>query len=392
MAVRFAFATDWFTALLLGAVVSSTDAAAVFALLKRTPLPRRIGSILEVESGANDPFAIVLTVGLLATWEAGATWQQWVAFGTRQLLGGLLVGLLVGLAGSWLLRRVRLAATTLYPVLALGLGGLAYAVGARVGASGFLAIYIAGLFVGALVPRHRRIIRNFHTSLANTADIGLFLLLGLLVFPSRLPGVALRALAVTGLLVFLARPAAVALALTPFRIPWRDQLVAAWAGLRGAVPIVLSTFPFTAGFPQGDAIFDVVFFVVLASMLLQGSTVAPLIERLGLTTPRPAWESIAEAIPLEGVDADLVELTITEQLAIANKEIRDVPPPAGMLVASIVRDGRVILPTGSTRFEPGDLAVIAFSRDTAGLNDVTAWARGESSPQRTDEPSRSLEA
>ena len=378
VAVRLLLEADWYTALILGAVVSSTDAAAVFALLRRAPLPRRLGAMLEIESGTNDPFAIVLTIGLLSAWQASPTLQEWVIFGAVQLLGGLVVGALVGLAAVTVLRRVSLGAVTLYPVLALAMGGLAYASAASVGASGFLAVYVAGLFVGALVPRHRRAIRNFHTSLANTAEIGLFLLLGLLVFPSRLLEVAPVALAVTAILIVLARPLGVFLSLLPFRIGWREQVIASWAGLRGAVPIVLSTFPFTLGYPAGETIFNVVFFVVLASILVQGTTVAALVDRLGLTTPRAAWQPIAEAIPLEGVETDLVELVVTPDLAVAGRTLGEVPLPAGLLVTSILRGNAVLLPSGATMLEPGDLAVIALSRQHATIQDVTEWARGES--------------
>lgn len=376
-AVRLLLDTNWTTALVLGAVVSSTDAAAVFSLLKRAPLPRRIGALLEVESGANDPFAIVLTLGLLTSWERGTSVGDWLWFGAAQLLGGIVVGVAGGFLATRVLRRIRLSAGTLYPVLALSLGGLTYAIAARVGASGFLAVYIAGLFVGAYVPRHRRSIRSFHASLANTADIGLFLLLGLLVFPSQLPGVALQALAVTAIVLLVARPVAVAVCLTPFRVGWREQSVVSWAGLRGAVPIVLSTFPYTAGYPQGTAIFNVVFFVVLASVLLQGATVVPLVRRLGLETTHPAWESIAEAVPLEGVDTDLVELTVAADLHIVGRSLRDAPPPLGMLVTTILRDDRVVIPTGGTRIEAGDVVVFAVGRLPDALSQVTAWARGE---------------
>ncbi len=375
--VRLVLDVDWTTALLLGAVVSSTDAAAVFSLLKRAPLPRRIAAILEVESGANDPFAIVLTLGLLASWQGVVGWRDWLVFGATQLLGGIAVGIAGGRLAAWLLRRVRLSAAALYPVLALALGGLTYAVGANLGASGFLAVYIAGLIVGAAVPRHRRAIRNFHGSLANTADIGLFLLLGLLVFPSELPAVALPAIAVTAIVLVVGRPVAIAVCLTPFRVPWREQTVAAWAGLRGAVPIVLSTFPFTAGHPQGRTIFNVVFFVVLVSVLLQGTTVVALVRRLGLEAPRPAWESIAEALPLEGVEADLVEVTVTNDLPIAGHRLRETPPPAGMLVTTIVRDSGAVIPTGDTTIAPGDLIVVAVERAPDAVARVTAWARGE---------------
>ncbi|MPZ89937.1 MAG: sodium:proton exchanger, partial [Nitriliruptorales bacterium] len=200
---------DLITAALIGAVVSSTDAVAVFGLLRKAPLPRRITALLEVESGANDPMAILLTVAVLEAWSSTLSAGDWLLFGLAQLGGGLLIGALVGWAGSWLLRRVHLGAAGLYPVLALGVAGLSYGTGAALGASGFLAVYITGLIVGAQVPRHRRGIREFHDVLANTAEIGLFLMLGLLVFPSRLPPVILTGVTVTAVLVFIARPLAV---------------------------------------------------------------------------------------------------------------------------------------------------------------------------------------
>jgi cell volume regulation protein A len=378
--VRWLLGTDWHTALLLGAVVSSTDAAAVFSLLKRAPLPRRLGAILEVESGANDPFAVVLTLGLLAHWQQGSTPRDWLLFGAAQLLGGIAVGAVVGMGGVALLRNVRFASTALYPVLALALGGLGYGLAAQLGGSGFLAVYITGLLIGALVPRQRRVIRDFHTTLANTADIGLFLVLGLLVFPSRLPDVAGPALAVTAVLILLARPAAVAVCLTPFRVPVREQAVVAWAGLRGAVPIVLATFPFTLGYPGGETIFDVVFFVVLVSVLLQGSTVTALVRRLGLATPVPAWGALAESLPLEAGGTQLVELTVSGDLHIAGRRLGDCPTPEGVLLTSVIRDEHVLLPDGSTRLEAGDLLVIAARRPDDALRAISAWARGEPVP------------
>jgi potassium/hydrogen antiporter len=367
----------WHTAFLLGAVVSSTDAAAVFDLLRRTPLPRRLGAILEVESGANDPFAIVLTLGLLEAWRASPSPLDWFWFGAVQLFGGIAGGVVVGAAGAWVLRRVELRTSTLYPVFALAIAGLAYALTARLGGSGFFAVYLAGLFVGALAPRHRRVIRGFHTSLANTADIALFLVLGLLVFPSRLPAVAAAALAVAAVLAIVARPLAVAACLTPFRVRWRDQAVVSWAGLRGAVPIVLSTFPFTAGHPHGDMMFDVVFFVVVVSVLVQGLTVTPLVRRLGLATPRPAWHSIAEGIPLDSIDTDLVELHVTGDLHVAGKRLRDIPLAPGMLMTALVRGPKVLIPSGDTCLEPGDVALIAVHRSPEALQRITSWARGE---------------
>jgi potassium/hydrogen antiporter len=375
--VELVFGLGWNTSLLLGAVVASTDAAVVFDLVRRAPLPRRLAGILEVESGANDPLAIVLTVALLASYESPLIGVGlWLLFGVWQLAGGLLVGLAVGFLARWVL-RIRFRSEGLYPIVALGFAGLSYGLAALVASSGFLAVYVTGLVIGATVPRRRRTIRNFHSSLANGADISLFLILGLLVFPSQLPGVAVAALGVTAVLVFVARPVAVFLLMIPFRLPWRERTVLSWAGLRGAVPIVLATFPASAGIPEGQTIFNVVFFVVVTSTLLQGTTTVPLVRRLGLAADTPAWQSLAEALPLDVPDVDLVELAVIPDLAIAGSALKDHPPAAGMLVIAILRDGESILPTGDTVVEVGDLLVLSIDVRKVELTDVTAWARGE---------------
>ena len=377
---------DWQTALLLGAIVSSTDAAAVFDLLRRAPLPRRVGAALEVESGANDPFAVILTVGLLATIQGPTSWDDWLVYGTQQLLGGIVVGLVLGLAGAWLLRTVRLPAQGLAPVAAFAIALLTYGAGAAIGASGLFATYLAGIAIGTRVPRQRRAVRNVATSIASTAEIGLFLMLGLLVFPTELLDVALPALAVTAVLLLLARPLAVVVSLAPFGFSWREQAVVSWAGLRGAVPIVLATFPFTAGLDDAGTIFDVVFFVVLVSVTVQGLTVAPLVRRLGLATDRPAWEPVAEALPLDLVEAAIVELTVTEQLAASGRSLADMPRVPGLLVTTVVRDHEVLVPTGDTVLRPGDLALVTVrdTRDAAAR--VRAWAEGGQGDTPTDAP------
>jgi potassium/hydrogen antiporter len=365
------------TSMLIGAVVASTDAAAIFTVLRRTPMHRRLVAVLEVESGTNDPMAIVLTLGLLEWWTAGATTAALVAFGVLQLAGGVLVGVAMGVVGSWVLNRAELGTEGLYPVLALAVGGLGYGVAAFAGASGFLSVYVTGLLVGARVPRHRRSIRAFHDGLGNTAEIGLFLLLGVLVFPSQLPAVLLPALGIVAVLVLVARPAAVALCLAPLRYEPREMVLLSWAGLRGAVPIVLASLPFTAAYPDGELIFDVVFFVVLVSAAVQGGTVRWLASRLDLVQPGRAWAPVAEALPLDGVDAELIEVHITPDLFVAGKRIRDVPLPAGALLTVVLRGERTLIPTGSTRLEAGDLAVVAMPNRPTATRDIVAWARGE---------------
>ena len=368
------------TALLVGAVVASTDAAAVFSMMRTTPLPRRVSALLRIESGANDPIAVMLTVGLLTTYtDEPAGPLDWLRFAVVQLGGGALVGLLVGAAGVWLLRRVNLGVLGLYPVLAAAIAGVAYGSAALLGASGFVAVYLAGFLIGGFVPRQRRAILGFHEAVANGAEIGLFLLLGLLVFPSRLPAVLAPALLVAAVLILIARPAAVWLCTVRTGMRWRERTVVSWAGLRGAVPIVLATFPLTEGVPGSAALFDVVFFVVLVSVLLQGTTLLPLVRRLGLEDQRPAWAPVAEALPLDDVDIDLIELHVTGELAIAGRQLKEIGPPADGRVVAVVREDRMLVPSGETRLLDGDVLLLTCvredDRDVAAL--VTAWARGE---------------
>lgn len=374
------FDIDDLTAVLLGSVVASTDAAAVFDVLRRAPLPRRLTALLEVESGANDPVAIILTIGALETWQRSPAPSEWVLFAVRQLGGGVVIGVLFGLVGAWLLNRVRLGAGGLYPVLALALAGLAYGVTAGFGGSGFLAVYAAGLLVGAHVPRHRRAIRSFHEGLAAGSSIGLFLLLGILVFPSDLPAVTASALLIAGILVFIARPVAVLLCLSLLGYGWRDLALLSWAGLRGAVPIVLATFPLAAGHPDGRLIFNVVFFVVIVSAALQGLTVGWVAARLGLRSEGRVWSPVAEVLPLDevdGVDAELVEVDVHEDLHVAGRQLREVPLPDGGLATTLLRDGRALVPTGSTRLEGGDVLLVAMPRRHGAAPRLVAWARGE---------------
>ncbi len=370
------FDTGWETALIIGAVVASTDAAVVFDVVRRTPIPKRLAGILEIESGVNDPFAILLTIGLIEVTRSSPGIEDWLVFGARQLFGGIAVGLLGGWIGSRLL-RLRLRSSGLYPLLALAMAGLTFAVASYVGSSGFLAVYICGLMIGALAPRHRRVVRSFHASLANGADIALFLLLGLLVFPAELPGVAIPALAVTAILLLVGRPLSVVLAMLPFRLSWKEMTFLSWAGLRGALPIVLATFPATAGVAAGGTIFNLVFFVVVVSALLQGTTIGPLAKRLGLVVDRPAWQSIAEAVELEDVDVDLIEIEVTDDLALVGTRLSENPPPEGMLITTMIRDHKAAIPTPDTVFASGDVLMVAVNSGHDRVREVTAWARGE---------------
>ena len=374
---------DVVTAGLIGAVVGSTDAAAVFSMMRTTPLPRRVAALLRVESGSNDPIAVMLTVGLIAAYDQGATAGEWAWFAAVQLLGGGAVGAAVGLGAVALLRRVPLHVEGLYPITIAAVGALAYGMAATVGASGFVAVYVTGVLAGALLPRHRRSIVGFHEAVANAAEIGLFLILGLLVFPSQLPEVVVPGLLIAGILTFVARPTVVWLATLFQGYGWREQTVLSAGGLRGAVPIVLVTFPLTAGVPGAQMIFDVVFFVVLVSLLVQGTALLPLVQRLGFREPQPAWAPVAEALPLEGIEIDLIEVHVTEDLAVAGRRLSEVDIPAGSIITAVIRDEEVIVPSGDTHIAIGDVLLITTKRDRDALRRLTAWARGEPWEQPT---------
>jgi potassium/hydrogen antiporter len=275
-------------AFLLGAVVGPTDAAAVFATLRGAPLRRRLASLLEAESGGNDPMAVALTVGLIA-WidQPGYGIEDLSLLLVRELGLGLVIGVALGFVVSRAPRLPRELATYA-PVASLGIAAVAYGLPASLDASGFLSVYIVGLALGNTPWPIRRTVVAFHEGLAFVAQVVLFIVLGLLVFPSELAAVAWSALGLTAILILFARPLAVAVSTTAFGYDLREQALLSWAGLRGAVPIVLATFALSAGITGSNTIFNAVFFVVLVSTVLQTITLEPLARRLGLATPAAA--------------------------------------------------------------------------------------------------------
>lgn len=269
------------TAFLLGSVVASTDAAAVFAAVRGTALPGRVRDLLTLESGMNDPVAVMSTIGMVEVWRADTSALDWTSFISVQLLGGIAIGLVVGAAARWAIQRFASVLASSAGVFTLGVAGISYGLAALAGASGFLAVYLTGVVL-ASAPRPVDGLLSFYEGLASTAQAVLFLLLGLLVFPSELVGDFGAAALVTAVLVLVARPAAVHGVLTPFGIPQRESVLVSWSGLRGAVPVVLATIPLTAGHPDGSLVFDVAFVVVVISVALQAPLVTPLARRLGL--------------------------------------------------------------------------------------------------------------
>ena len=289
LAAAWLFDLSTLEGLLLGAIVASTDGAAIFALLRGSTLRRRIARTLEGESGFNDPIAVLLVIGFI-DWiqqpDYGVADMAWLL--ARQLGIGLAAGMLVGWLAASGFRRAQLASAGLYPVASLATAALAFGAAGSLHGSGFLAVYIAGLWLGSAPIPARQTVINFHDGIAWVAQIALFVTLGLLVFPGQLDEVAVKGTVLALVLVLVARPVAAAVATVPFRFGAAEQAVLGWAGLRGAVPVVLATFPVIDGVPHSLEFFNVVFFAVLVSTLLQGTTFEALAKALGVTTSDPA--------------------------------------------------------------------------------------------------------
>jgi cell volume regulation protein A len=349
---------DWPAALLLGAIVSSTDAAAVFAVLRSAGVRvrPRLAQILELESGGNDPAAVILTLAATSAIVAGASpgWRM-VLDGLVQLAVGLVVGVAIGLLGRRVLLRARLTAAGLYPVLTLGLAFLAFGLPTVFHGSGFLAVYVAGIVLGDARLPYLGGIRRVHDSIAWFAQVGMFLMLGLLAYPSRLASVAGPGLALGLFLAFVARPVVVAVVLAPLRMPWREVVFVSWVGLRGAVPIILATFPVLAGVGGADAIFHIVFFIVVVSTLLQGSTLGFAARKLGVDVAGPPPpEAVLEITSREQLSGEVLSFYVEPASAVAGSPIAHLPFPEGSAVMLIVRERQLLAPKGPTVLEPGD--------------------------------------
>ncbi|MGV9764823.1 potassium/proton antiporter [Micromonospora tulbaghiae] len=367
--VHLLLGLDWRLALLYGAVLSSTDAAAVFATLRRLRLPPRLVAALEAESGVNDAPAVLLVL-LLSRAGAGAAHPWWyeVLLLGYELSAGAAVGVGAGLAGRYALRRAALPSAGLYPIAVVGFTVLAYAAGSVLHASGFLAVYVAGVLLGNSRLPHRQAILGFADGLAWLAQIGLFVLLGLLVSPSRLDDAVLPAV-ITGLaLLLLARPLSVAVSALPFRVNLREQLFLSWAGLRGAVPVVLATIPLSLHVPGADRLFDAVFVLVVIFTLLQAGTLAPAARRLGVIAPAEASEILLETAPLERMRADLLQLEVPAGSRLAGVHVDELRLPVGAAVTLVLRDGVGFVPGADTRLKVGDSLLIVA---TAGVRDET---------------------
>ncbi|TVR24412.1 MAG: potassium/proton antiporter [Ilumatobacter sp.] len=379
--------------MLLGGVIASTDAAAVFSILRSrgVRLGKRMQAMLELESGSNDPAAVFLTVGFISLIETDGTTIADLAgsFVVQMSVGGV-AGFLFARAAVFLVNRLRLEFDGLYPVVTFAFVLLVFESVTWVGGSGFLAAYVAGVTMANHDFLHKRSLIRFHDAIAWLMQIGMFVVLGLLVFPSQLLPVAGPALLVAGVLMFVARPLAAFLTLLPFRMEVREITFVSWVGLRGAAPVILATFPVAAGVPNADRIFNVVFFVVLTSVLVQGTTIPLVARRLGLEAgPEAASTSVSfDAVIAGDSHHQLHEVRVENGAPAAGALVVELGLPRQMLILLVRRAGTTLMPEGSTVLKAGDELLVFAER--SALTEVEPLFTAPGDPGRT--PTRGDEA
>jgi cell volume regulation protein A len=356
VAAKWIFGLTWLEGMIVGSAIAATDSAAIFAVLRNSTLEKRLARSLEGESGMNDPVALLLVIGFIE-------WIQQPNYGPADMIGlialkiavGIVVGLALGRLAVWVLNRIELPSDGIYPVATIAFAALAYGVSEVAHGSGLLAVYLTALALGsARIPAKRSVV-SFHEGLGWVSQIGLFILLGLLVFPDDLGSIAAKGLGLSAVLIFVARPLAtfVATAFTSFNV--REKVMLGWAGLRGATPIWLATFPVVAGVRAGEEEFAIVFFVVVTSTLVQGASFEPLAKRLRLTTDEPALpQRLFESGRIRQMGSDVVAFRLPPGAAAAGHRVRELELPREALVNVIVRDGHAIPPRGSTELREGD--------------------------------------
>ncbi|MFG2293770.1 potassium/proton antiporter [Streptomyces sp. NPDC048603] len=369
---------EWRQALLIGAVVSSTDAAAVFSVLRKVPLPSRVTGVLEAESGFNDAPVVILVVAF-STVGPIDDWYVLIAKILLELAIGATIGLAMGFLGAYGLRHVALPASGLYPIAVMAIAVSAYAAGALAHGSGFIAVYLAAMVLGNSKLPHWPATRGFADGVGWIAQIGMFVLLGLLVTPHELGDDIWPAVVIGLVLTLVARPLEVFVSLLPFRLPWQEKTLMSWAGLRGAVPIILATIPMVSGIGGSERVFNIVFVLVVVYTLVQGPTLPWLARKLNLReTGEAAADLGIESAPLEKLRGHLLSFGIPAGSRMHGVEVSELRLPAGAAVTLVVREEKSFVPLPSTVLRHGDeLLVVATDpvRDAAEAR-LRAVARG----------------
>ena len=355
LAAAWLFHLSTIEGLLVGAILSSTDGAAVFAILRGSTLDRRLARTLEGEAGLNDPVAVLLVIGFIGyIEEPGFGAAEMVELLVLELGIGAAVGLAVGWLTTQALLRSRLPSAGLYPVASIAAAAIAFGAADVLHGSGFLSVFLTGLALGSAQIPAKRIITTFHEGAAWLGQLTMFVTLGLLVFPSDLPELLLEGTVLALVVAFLARPLAVVTAI-PLGFRWQERVIVGWAGLRGAVPVVLATFPVIEGVPNSVDFFNIAFFVVLITTVIQGISFEPVARVLGVTTAVSALpQPLVDPGAIRRLGAEIVEYPVADDDAIAGRRVRELGLSRDALLNLIVRGDQALPPRGSTRIEPGD--------------------------------------
>lgn len=363
---------SWSESALIAAIVSSTDAAAVFSVLRASGvnLKKRLGITLELESGLNDPVAFILTGLVVQFIGRPDTVDLWASAGTVgiELVVGLAGGVAIGLGANWVLRTFPLRPSGLVPAFTVAVACLAFGIPALLHGSAFLAVYVAGIALGAGSLPYRSSVHRVHDTLAWLSQIGMFLVLGLLAFPLRIVGVLPIGIALALLLAVIARPAAVAMCLFPFGYRPKEVAFVGWVGLRGAVPIVLATIPVIARVPGAERAFDVVFVIVVMNALLQGTTVPWLARRLNLESGEsPAPEALLEMEGPMPFDTEIRSFHVEEDLPVCGQSLAEIPFPHSSSAMLVIRGRQLLSPRGDTVLKAGDHVYLLVNAEDAAL-------------------------
>ncbi|MDR2038224.1 MAG: potassium/proton antiporter [Bacteroidales bacterium] len=372
-AVTLGFFVHWITdfglmeSMLLGSIVSSTDAAAVFAIFrsKNTGLKRNLRPTLELESGSNDPMAYFLTITFISIIQHPETsfWSMIPLFLKGTVLG-LLMGYFIGKITVRIINKVGLFVEGLYPVLTIAMMFFSFSLTEFIGGNGFLSIYLSGLILGNSNFIHKRSLLRFYDGFAWLMQIVMFLSLGLLVFPSQMTPIIGIGLLISAFLIFVARPLAVFLCLWPFKMYYKDLILISWVGLKGAVPIIFATYAMVEKIPNADTIFHIVFFITLTSLLLQGTSLFKVAEKLKLTIPEGKAKKTILEFDSETIKSVLEEIMVEPDFRCVDHSIVDMELPKTALIVMIERDDKYFTPNGSTIIEAGDrLTILADSKD-----------------------------